>query len=101
MDIEVISHSILWHIYDLVMKYAPEVEVNLKKAMAQREKPQAPAKPAQKKKNKPMSKFEQEAKIEQLTSLKQQFERQDSGSQEPVIPSESTCPHMSSQTSTD
>lgn len=86
VDIEVISHHILWYIYDLVMKHAPDVATNLKKAMAERDKPQALAKPAPKKKNKPMSKFEQERKIEQLQKSVQQFERQGSGSQEPVLP---------------
>jgi bromodomain-containing factor 1 len=88
VDIEAISVHILWTIYDLVMKHAPEVAINLRKAMDEKNKPQPPAKPAPKKKNKPMNKFEQEQKIEQLKSRVQQFERQSSGSQEPVIPSE-------------
>lgn len=36
------------------------------------------------KKNKPMNKHEQEAKIEKLKELKAQFNRQGSGSQEPM-----------------
>jgi bromodomain-containing factor 1 len=54
--------------------------------MAERENPRALAKPASKKKNKPMSKYEQERKIEQLKSSVQQFEKQ--GSHSPVLPSE-------------
>ena len=46
-----------------------------------------PAKPPAKKKNKPMSKSEQERKIEELTRINSAFERQASGSQEP-LPSE-------------
>jgi len=89
LDIDVISQPTLWKIYDLVTKYAPEVEQNLRKAMQEKESPRAVAKPATKKKNKPMSKHEQERNIEKLRNQMEQFERQGSGSQEPVLPSES------------
>jgi bromodomain-containing factor 1 len=69
------------------MQYAPEVEATIKKQMRERESPRAVAKPAPKKKNKPMSKSEQERKIEQLQKKALEFERHSSGSQEPVIPS--------------
>jgi bromodomain-containing factor 1 len=69
------------------MQYAPEVEATIKKQMRERESPRAVAKPAPKKKNKPMSKSEQESKIQQLQKTALEFERQSSGSQEPVIPS--------------
>jgi bromodomain-containing factor 1 len=42
------------------------------------------AKPPAKKKNKPMSKSEQERKIEQLAGTLQNFQRNASGSQEPL-----------------
>ena len=50
------------------------------------------AKPVQKKKNKPMSKNEQERNIQHLKNSVQAFERQGSGSQDPVIPSKRTYP---------
>ena len=50
--------------------------------------PRVAAKPAPKKKNKPMSKNEQERNIQHLKNSVQAFERQGSGSQDPVIPSE-------------
>jgi len=69
------------------MQYAPEVEATIKKQMRDRESPRAVSKPAPKKKNKPMSKSEQESKIQQLQKTAAEFERQSSGSQEPVMPS--------------
>lgn len=87
LDIDSISTPTLWKIYDLVMKHFPEVEPRLRKASLEKEIPQTFAKPASKKKNKPMSKHEQERKIEQLKNTMQQLERQGSGSQEPVLPS--------------
>lgn len=55
--------------------------------MQEKEAPRSLAKPPAKKKNKPMSKVEQERKIEYLKNSVQEFERHGSGSQEPVIPS--------------
>jgi bromodomain-containing factor 1 len=72
------------------MKHVPEVEQEAK-AMLEEKEEEAPraslAKPPAKKKNKPMSKSEQERKIEELTKINSAFERQASGSQEPM-PSE-------------
>jgi bromodomain-containing factor 1 len=82
-----ISPVILWKIYNLISHYAPEVETEIKKQMMEKEPPRTLAKPAAKKKNKPMSKTEQERKIEQLKNSMQEFERHNSGSQEPVLPS--------------
>jgi len=84
-----ISPVILWKIYNLISSYAPEVEVEIRKQMMEKEPPRTLAKPAPKKKNKPMSKTEQERKIEQLKNSMQEFERHNSGSQEPVLPSKS------------
>ncbi|TAQ90092.1 hypothetical protein B7494_g1601 [Chlorociboria aeruginascens] len=86
LDIDVVSPPALWKIYELIMKYAPEVDKDVRKALQERDNPRALAKPSQKKKNKPMSKGEQERKIEHLKNSVQAFERQDSGSQEPVMP---------------
>lgn len=69
------------------MKHVPEVEAEAKALLEDKEE-EAPrsalAKPPPKKKNKPMSKSEQESKIEALTKINNAFERQASGSQEPV-----------------
>jgi bromodomain-containing factor 1 len=48
------------------------------------EAPAKLAKPPAKKKNKPMSKSEQERKIEQLEGTLETFQRHASGSQEPM-----------------
>lgn len=90
LDIDVINPATLWKIYGLIQQYAPDVEAEIRKQMVEREAPRTLAKPAQKKKNKPMSKTEQERKIEQLRNSVQEFERHTSGSQEPVIPSKSS-----------
>jgi bromodomain-containing factor 1 len=87
LDIDQITVPTLWKIHGLIMQHAPEVEAQVKRTLAERDAPRAPAKPAPRKKNKPMSKTEQERKIEQLKSSVQEFERQGSGSQEPVLPS--------------
>ena len=93
MDIDAISQPVLWQIYDLVMKETPWVEENVRKSMQEKEPPRPLARPPPKKKNKPMSKVEQERKIEQLKNSMQEFERHgsQSQSQEPpatVLPSE-------------
>lgn len=89
-----ISPGTLWKIHALILKHAPEVEAEIKKSMMEKESPRTLAKPAPKKKNKPMSKTEQERKIEQLRNSMQEFERHNSGSQEPVLPSRLTCPNF-------
>jgi bromodomain-containing factor 1 len=85
LDLDLISTPTLWKIHGLIMQYAPEVEATIKKQMRDRESPRAVSKPAPKKKNKPMSKSEQESKIQQLQKTAAEFERQSSGSQEPVV----------------
>jgi bromodomain-containing factor 1 len=86
-----ISPATLWKIHALIQQYAPDVEAAIKKQMMEKESPRTLAKPAPKKKNKPMSKTEQERKIEQLRNTMQEFERHNSGSQEPVLPSKLPC----------
>lgn len=89
MDIDLVSTPTLWKIYNLIIIHAPEVERDVRAAMNERDNPpRVSAKPAPKKKNKPMSKNEQERNIQHLKNSVQAFERQGSGSQEPVIPSE-------------
>ena len=91
LDIDMISTATLWKIHALILQYAPDVEVAIKRQMMEKESPRTLAKPAPKKKNKPMSKTEQERKIEQLRNSMQEFERHNSGSQEPVLPSKLNC----------
>ena len=69
------------------MKYAPEVDAQVRAQFAETNAPRSLAKPAPKKKNKPMNAAEQEAKIEALKNGLGVFDRQDSGSQEPVMQS--------------
>lgn len=88
MDIDAVSPSTLWKIYDLVMKHAPEVEDEVRNSLGQKEPPRELAKPPPKKKNKPMGKNEQERKIAHLENTLGEFQRHGSGSQEPVMPSE-------------
>lgn len=88
LDIDSISVPTLWRIYDLVTEHSPSTEATIRKQILEKEAPRNHmAKPAAKKKNKPMGKQEQERKIEQLSDRLQQFQRQNSGSQEPVLPS--------------
>lgn len=87
LDIDSVAAPTLWKIYDLVQLHCPDIKVNLERQYAQRDAPRSNAKPASKKKNKPMNKYEQDQKIKQLEGTLQTFERQTSGSQEP-IPSE-------------
>ncbi|CZR53179.1 related to bromodomain protein BDF1 [Phialocephala subalpina] len=84
LDIDVISIPLLWKIHGLIMKYAPEVQEEIKKSMAQ-DTPKPQPKAAPKKKNKPMSKFEQERNIHELQQTLQNY-GQATSSEEPVMP---------------
>ncbi|KAK3989634.1 Bromodomain-containing factor 1 [Cladorrhinum sp. PSN332] len=97
LDIEVLSDDVLAKIYDIVCKAYPEAKVvrqEKEKAYAQaaadppanRNKSSA----TKSKKNKPMSKLEQERRIQQLNELRAQATRQASGSQEPMESIEGT-----------
>lgn len=69
----------------MVLRYVPHVDDEIRQQFTQRDPaPRELAKPPSKKKNKPMSKSEQEQKIELLKQRQNEFERQASGSQEPV-----------------
>lgn len=88
LDIETLTEPTLAEIYDMIIRYLPEVDRSIRKQKDQeRVRSRALAQPKQKKKNKPMSKNEQERKIEHLKNAVQEFERHGSGSQEPVMPS--------------
>ncbi|PBP20399.1 transcription regulator [Diplocarpon rosae] len=90
LDIDVISQPLLWKIYNLVMEHNPEVEKAVKATMQQRESPRVVAKPPPRpKKNKPMSKIDQERNIKALQQKLGTYERASSGShsQEPVMQS--------------
>ncbi|TVY81022.1 Bromodomain-containing factor protein [Lachnellula suecica] len=87
LDIDMISAPTLWKIYNLIQLHAPEIGEDIRASYDQRDTPREPAKPASKKKNKPMSKNEQEQKIELLKNRANEFARQASGSEEPVYPS--------------
>ncbi|TVY90313.1 Bromodomain-containing factor [Lachnellula willkommii] len=87
LDIDVVSVPTLWKIHGLIMIHCPEVDADMRKSFEARDTPRELAKPPTKKKNKPMSKSEQEQKIELLKSREREFaNRQGSGSQEPVMP---------------
>lgn len=85
LDIDVISIPLLWKIHGLIMRYAPNVQDDIKKSMAQ-DNPKPQPKTAPKKKNKPMSKFEQERNIDALQQTLQNYGQATSGSEEPVMP---------------
>lgn len=89
LDIDVISVPLLWKIYNLIMQHNPEVQESVKRTMEERESPRVVAKPAPRKKNKPMSKDDQERNIKTLQQKLGTYERASSGSQsqEPVLQS--------------
>lgn len=90
LDIDAVSTPSLWVIYQHVMRLVPGIEDEARALLEDKEEDpprETLAKPPPKKKNKPMSKNEQERKIEELTRINNEFERQASGSQEPM-PSE-------------
>ncbi|RKF58164.1 Bromodomain-containing factor 1 [Golovinomyces cichoracearum] len=102
LDIDSISDSILWQIHAMIMKHVPELEGQIKESMSSepRQSTRA-AKPAPKRKNKPMSKHEQERKIEALTNLDSEFAKATFGSQEPPMPEISnyaSSPHLDVET---
>ncbi|KAL2134378.1 hypothetical protein VTI74DRAFT_297 [Chaetomium olivicolor] len=88
LDIDVITEPTLVKLYDIVTQAFPNARAEKERAYAP---PPAPEpviaranKPAKNKKNKPMSKTEQERRIQQLNELRAQATRQASGSQEPM-----------------
>lgn len=95
LDIESLSDDALVKIYDIVCRAYPEAKV----VKHEKVHAQAAADPptnknktgaTKSKKNKPMSKSEQERRIQQLNELRAQATRQASGSQEPMESIEGT-----------
>ncbi|RDW62869.1 hypothetical protein BP5796_11171 [Coleophoma crateriformis] len=87
LDIESLTEASLWEIYGMIEKHLPGTVKTIRDQKdAERIKARGPTQPKQKKKNKPMSKNEQERKIEHLKNAVQELERHGSGSQEPVMP---------------
>lgn len=90
LDIEVLTQDALIRLFELINKSYPAIynAVSKRPEFSKEDKrgnsPAQPSNSSKPKKNKPMNKDEQERKIEQLRELKAQFQRQGSGSQEPV-----------------
>ncbi|KAK5658658.1 hypothetical protein OQA88_2054 [Cercophora sp. LCS_1] len=89
LDIEQLSDEALVRLYDLAVKAFPNLRADKEKSFAAPPAPEPPApKPkgatTKNKKNKPMSRVEQERRLQQLTELRAQAGRQGSGSQEPM-----------------
>ncbi|KAK4120327.1 hypothetical protein N657DRAFT_636578 [Parathielavia appendiculata] len=92
LDIELLSEDVLVKLYDIALKANPNARAEKERqrgvqAPPSSDPPAAAARPRQSsksKKNKPMSKSEQERRIQQLNELRAQAGRQASGSQEPM-----------------
>lgn len=102
LDIEAISEEALVKLYDIAIKANPNARAEKERELGITAS--APAQPEQKarnptksKKNKPMSKSEQEARIQQLNLLRAQAGRQASGSQEPMESIEGNGQDLSTQ----
>ncbi|QSZ33270.1 hypothetical protein DSL72_002858 [Monilinia vaccinii-corymbosi] len=100
LEIESITPQLLWKIYDAIHEHLPQIEANVRSTLQdKKEEPRAAQKPVQKKKNKPMSKVEQERKIALLKEKVQDFSRgAGSASQEPI---ESVEQHTQEESSGD
>ncbi|KAL2173443.1 uncharacterized protein P884DRAFT_303414 [Thermothelomyces heterothallicus CBS 202.75] len=89
LDIDIISEDALYKLFEIALKANPNALVEKQRQMGALAAPasEQPAKSRQlskSKKNKPMSKSEQERRIQQLNELRAQAGRQASGSQEPM-----------------
>ncbi|SPQ27061.1 a04dac56-5bda-4be4-929c-70af1097aa6f [Thermothielavioides terrestris] len=90
LDIDMVSEEALVKLYDIALKFRPNARAEKERqhlgssATAATDPPAAQSKPSKSKKNKPMSKSEQERRIQQLNELRAQAGRQASGSQEPL-----------------
>ncbi|KAF7947344.1 uncharacterized protein EAE97_004593 [Botrytis byssoidea] len=100
MEIESLRVHLLWKIYDSVAIHSPETVVNVKaQYQDKKEEPRAITKPVPRKKNKPMTKTEQERKIALLREKVQDFKKgPGSASQEPI---ESVEQHTQDESSGD
>ncbi|KAK4155297.1 hypothetical protein C8A00DRAFT_13690 [Chaetomidium leptoderma] len=92
LDIETVSEDALAKLYEIALKANPNARVEKERQLGMHVAPPSDPAPANKskqqssrsKKNKPMSKSEQERRIQQLNELRAQAGRQASGSQEPM-----------------
>lgn len=87
LDIEALSDDALVKLYDIIIKAFPHLRAEKEKALGPPPSDPPATKPksaGKSKKNKPMSKLEQERRIQQLNELRAQAGRQASGSQEPI-----------------
>ncbi|KAH8677673.1 hypothetical protein BX600DRAFT_506690 [Xylariales sp. PMI_506] len=90
LDIEVLSQEALVKLFELINRSYPQIYENVSQRPEFSNRTEPPVKTkgsssaSKPKKNKPMNKHEQERNIEKLRELKAQFQRQGSGSQEPV-----------------
>ena len=71
-------------LYDIVIKAFPHLKVERQQQQQTSAAADPPKKPNKTKKNKPMSKTEQERRIQQLNELRAQAVRGASASQEPI-----------------
>ena len=79
LDIDELSDEVLYKLFQFVQKYAPG-ESTIKEPKASRPKAhQETRAPAKAKKNKPMNKLEQEARINELQSKLKSYQNQGSG----------------------
>ncbi|KAK3898551.1 hypothetical protein C8A05DRAFT_18897 [Staphylotrichum tortipilum] len=92
LDIDTVSDEALGKLYEIAIKANPNARAEKERQYGAQVAPAAADPPAAKsrgpssksKKNKPMSKIEQERRIQQLNELRAQAARQGSGSQEPI-----------------
>lgn len=89
LDIDSISTPVLWKIYELITRYLPHVEENIRANMEPAEAPRVAARPAVKKKSKPMSRAEQERSLAHIEGQMNSLKKTASQSQEPIMPSKS------------
>lgn len=90
LDIEALSQDALVKLYDLSVKQFPNLRAEKEAELAAAAPPPPVQEPAAKpkttkpKKNKPMGKAEQEARLRQLSELKAKIKGGHSNSQEPI-----------------
>ncbi|KAL1842455.1 hypothetical protein VTJ49DRAFT_5192 [Mycothermus thermophilus] len=89
LDIETVSEEALAKLYEIALKHNPNARVEKERQLGLQSAAAQPARdnrpnPTKTKKNKPMSRTEQERRIAQLNELRAQAGRQASGSQEPL-----------------
>ncbi|KAL2148918.1 hypothetical protein VTH82DRAFT_1604 [Thermothelomyces myriococcoides] len=102
LDIDIISEDALYKLFEIALKANPNALVEKQRQMGMlvgsaSEQPAKSRQLTKSKKNKPMSKSEQERRIQQLNELRAQAGRQASGSQEPMESIESNGNELAAQ----